>query len=204
MKELIKRIKIKKMKKHKYIAHKTAIIETKLIGSNTRIWANVHIMKGAKIGANCNIGDGCFIETNVKIDDNVVVKNNVSIWDGVEIKQNVFIGPSVTFTNDLKPRVKNLLPGFKPLKTLIKEGASLGANSTVLANVTVGSYAMVAAGSVVTKDVPDFALVRGLPARMVSLICVCTEKLNPKPAVFFCKKCKRRYKKNNKTIVLIK
>jgi len=142
--------------------HPSAIVDTKDIGDESRIWAFVHILKGAKIGKNANICDNCFIENEVLIGDDVTVKCGVYIWDGVTIEDKVFVGPGVTFTNDLFPRSKN--KKYKQEKTLLREGCSIGANATILAGVTIGKYAMVGAGSVVTKDVADYELVYGNPA----------------------------------------
>ncbi len=146
---------------NKYI-HPNALVETENVGDNSRIWAFVHILKGAKIGKNANICDNCFIENEVLIGDDVTVKCGVYIWDGVTIEDKVFVGPGVTFTNDLFPRSKN--KKYKQEKTLLREGCSIGANATILAGVTIGKYAMVGAGSVVTKDVADYELVYGNPA----------------------------------------
>jgi acetyltransferase-like isoleucine patch superfamily enzyme len=143
--------------------HPNAIVETNEIGENTRIWAFVHILNGAKIGKNCNICDHCYIEYNVTIGNNVTIKSGIYIWEGVHIADDVFLGPNVVFTNDLRPRSKKYV---KTLETQIEKGASIGANSTILAGVRIGKYAMAGIGSVITRDVPDYALVFGNPARI--------------------------------------
>jgi len=149
--------------------HKSAYIEDAEIGEGTRIWHFVHVRTGAKIGKNCNIGKDVYIDTNVIIGDNCKIQNFASIYQGVIIGNDVFIGPHVCFTNDLYPRA--LLWGEDRLvKTIIKDGASLGANSTIIAGITIGEYAMVGAGSVVTKDVPSYCLVVGNPARVVGKV----------------------------------
>lgn len=167
-----------------YFAHSHAIVETKNIGANTRVWAFAHILPGAIIGENCNINDHTFIENDVIIDDNVTVKSGVYIWDGVRIKSNVFIGPNVTFTNDLRPRSKQYPDQF--LKTVLEEWSSIGANSTIIAGNTIGKYAMVGAGSVVTRDIPNNTLWFGNPARFKAYICNCGEKLNSSYTCFTC------------------
>ncbi len=175
---------------------KTSIVKTAKIGRKTKIWQFVVILEGAKIGENCNICSHCFIENDVIIGNNVTIKNGVQIWSGIEIEDDVFIGPNVTFTNDLYPRSRN--PDFVPLKTKIKKGASIGANSTIIAGITIGRYALIGAGSVVTRNVCDFALVYGNPAVLKGFVCICGEKLidakdieDKKEVV--CSKCKRRY-----------
>lgn len=152
------------MPEHKdsYI-HPSAIVDTALIGNNTRIWAFVHILSHVTIGSNCNICDHCFVEQDVRIGNNVTIKSGIYIWEGVTIEDNVFLGPNVVFTNDVRPRSKQYV---EVSKTLIKEGASVGANSTILAGVTLGKYCMTGIGAVITKDVPDYALVYGNPARI--------------------------------------
>lgn len=143
--------------------HPSAIVDTDAIGAHTRIWAFVHILGKVTIGSNCNICDHCFIEQNVSIGNNVTVKSGIYIWEGVTIEDNVFLGPNVVFTNDTRPRSKQYV---SVEQTLIREGASVGANSTILAGVTVGAYSMTGIGSVVTRNVPDHALVYGNPARV--------------------------------------
>jgi len=147
-----------------YFVHEKAICESRNIGRDSRIWAFAHVLPEAVIGAECNICDGVFIENDVLLGDRVTVKCGVQIWDGITIDDDVFIGPNVTFTNDKFPRSRQYPEQF--LRTTIKAGASLGANSTILPGVTVGTGAMVGAGSVVTKSVPPKAIVMGNPARI--------------------------------------
>lgn len=156
--------------------HPSAEVQTNEIGDGTRVWQFVVILKDAVIGQNCNINSHCFIENDVIIGDNVTVKCGVQIWDGLRIENNVFIGPNVTFTNDKKPRSKKYLDEFD--KTIIKEGASIGANSTILSGLTIGRYSMIGAGSVVTKNIPDNTLWYGNPAKFAAYICDCGTKLD--------------------------
>lgn len=148
-----------------YQIHETAIVETSNIGDQTRIWAFVHILPGAVIGKNNNICDFCFIENDVKTGDNVTIKSGVYLWDGVVVEDGVFIGPNAAFTNDKFPRSKN--SDYIQERTVLKKNCSIGANATILPGITIGESSMVGAGSVVTKDVPDFALVYGNPARVM-------------------------------------
>ncbi len=174
-----------------FYKHPNAIVESSNIGKGTRIWAFSHILEKAVIGDNCNIGEGCFIENEVVIGSDVVIKNNISIWDGVTIEDDVFLGPNVVLTNDLFPRSKVFHP--EPTKILVKKGASIGANATIICGITVGKYAMIGAGSVVTKDVPSYSLVYGNPAGFISWICVCTNKLSFDNETVCT--CGRKYKK---------
>lgn len=142
--------------------HPNAEVQTKKIGIGTTIWQFCLVLEKAKIGKNCNINFNVFIENDVVIGDNVTIKPGVQIWDGLRIEQNVFIGPNVTFTNDLLPRSKHYPEKFA--KTHIRKGASIGANATILAGIEIGEYAMIGAGSVVTKNVPPYTLWFGNPA----------------------------------------
>ncbi len=141
---------------------KSSVVKSKKIGNNTSIWQNCVILENASIGSNCNICFSSFIENDVVIGNNVTIKNGVYLWDGITLQNNVFVGPNVTFTNDLYPRSKDHI---NPLKTLIKEGASLGANSTILCGIEIGKFSMIGAGSIVTKSIPDYALFLGSPAK---------------------------------------
>lgn len=141
-----------------------------IIGEGTKIWHFCHIQSGARIGKNCVIGQNVNISNNVIIGDNVKIQNNVSIYEGVELEDGVFCGPSCVFTNDLFPRAEFPKGSEKYIKTLVKRGASLGANATIICGHTIGIYAMVAAGAVVTKDIPPYTLVAGVPARIIKRV----------------------------------
>ena len=142
--------------------HPQSIVESDRIGKNTRIWAFVHILPGAQIGSDCNICDHVFIENDVVVGDRVTIKSGVQLWDGLCVEDDVFIGPNVTFTNDKFPRSKQYPETF--LKTYIKKGASIGANATILPEITIGRNAMIGGGAVVTRDVPPNAIAIGNPA----------------------------------------
>jgi acetyltransferase-like isoleucine patch superfamily enzyme len=156
--------------------HPSAIVESEAIGEGTRIWHFVHVREKVKIGKNCTIGKSVYIDTEVEIGDNVKIENFVSLYRGVKVEDDVFIGPAVTFTNDLYPR--SLIWDESRLGyTKVQRGASIGANATIICGVTIGEYALVGAGSVVTKDVPPFGLVYGNPARLMGFVCSCGIKL---------------------------
>jgi UDP-2-acetamido-3-amino-2,3-dideoxy-glucuronate N-acetyltransferase len=165
------------MKSESYFVHPHALVETDNIGEGTRVWAFAHVMKGATIGRNCNICDHAFVESGVTIGDGVTIKNGVSIWDGVSLGNRVFVGPNAVFTNDLNPRaeVKKTAEQFVP--TQVQEGATIGANATIVCGVTLGRYAFVGAGTVVIRDVPPYAVVVGNPARQIGYMCECGETL---------------------------
>lgn len=170
----------------KYHRHEKSIVESKNIGDKTNIWAFTHVFPGAVIGENCNINDHTLIENDVVLGNNVTVKSGVHIWDGVEIGNNVFIGPSVVFTNDLNPRSKQYPTEFA--KTKIEDYASIGANSTIVAGVTIGKYAMIGAGSVVTKNIGPYTLWYGNPAKMKGYVCECGNKLDENNICGHCSK----------------
>ena len=149
--------------------HESAIVEDAEIGEGTKIWHFVHVRKGAKIGKNCNIGKGVYIDTNVEVGDNCKIQNFATVYQGVTIGNDVFVGPHVCFTNDIYPRAA-IWNEDKIVETLVKDGASISANATIIAGITIGKYAMIGAGAVVTKDVPDFALVVGNPAKVVGTV----------------------------------
>src|SRR5215831_4194431 len=155
--------------------HPTALVASKAIGDGTRIWAFVNILEGARIGRDCNICDRCFVENDVVLGDRVTVKCGVSLYDGLALEDGVFVGPDVTFANDPRPRSGRHLAEYP--RTRVREGASLGAGAILLPGVTVGRFAMVGAGALVARDLPDFALAYGSPARVHGHVCRCGETL---------------------------
>lgn len=181
--------------------HKSSIVgKNAKIGQGTKIWHFCNVMDGAEVGDNCNIGQNSFIEAGVKIGNNVTVKNNIAIYTGVVCEDNVFLGPNVVFTNILTPRSfvsrKNEFN-----KTLIKFGATLGANCTIICGNTVGRFALVGAGAVVTKDVSDHALVVGNPAKIIGYVCECGERIDK--TNYSCLRCKINYNIIDEKIIKI-
>ena len=178
-----------------YINPTSIVDEGAAIGANTMIWHWVHISKGAQIGCNCNLGQNVFISGKVKIGNNVKIQNNVSVYDGVIIEDNVFCGPSMVFTNVINPR--SLFPRKSEYKkTIIKSGASFGANCTILCGVTIGNSSFVGAGALVNRDVKDFALVTGIPAKQIGWMSEYGDKI-PLPlsgeGYWYCKKTNSTY-----------
>ena len=170
--------------------HPLARCESEHIGEGTRIWAFAHILAGATIGAECNIGDYVFVEDGVTIGNGVTVKNGVQLYRGVRLEDGVFVGPNAVFTNDLRPRAGVRKPPDELLPTVVRKGATIGANATVVCGIEIGSAAMVAAGAVVTRTVPPHALVAGVPARVQRWVCVCGGDLSDASQ---CEECGRRY-----------
>ncbi|HEX3966647.1 MAG TPA: WxcM-like domain-containing protein [Edaphobacter sp.] len=148
-----------------YFQHEKSIVESKTIGQGTKIWAMAHILPGATIGRDCNICDHTFIENDVTVGDRVTIKCGVQLWDGTTIEDDVFIGPNATFTNDPFPRSKQYPKVFS--RTVVKQGASIGANATILPGLTIGERSMIGAGTVITRNVPPLAIVVGNPGRIV-------------------------------------
>lgn len=169
--------------------HALSDVQTQNIGDNTNIWQFCVVLKNAVIGNNCNINAGVLIENDVLIGDNVTLKSGVQIWDGITLEDNVFIGPNVTFTNDFLPRSKQYPKEF--LKTTIKKFASIGANSTIVGGITIGEYAMIGAGSVVTKDIGSQELWYGNPAKNKGYVCKCGQKCDDE---LICDECKGKNK----------
>ncbi len=160
------------------LVHRDALIDAgAVIGEGTRVWAFAHILEGAIIGAGCNICDHTFIEGGVRLGNRVTLKCGVSLWNGMVLEDDVFIGPCAVFTNDKRPRSRKYPVTF--LKTFLKEGCSIGANSTILPDLTIGRWAMVGAGAIVTRSIPDYGLAYGNPARLHGWVCRCGEKLAP-------------------------
>lgn len=186
-----------------YFIHPTAVAdEPARIGEETQIWHFSHIMPGSKIGRSCVIGQNVFIGRGAVLGNNVKVQNNVSIYDGVILEDGVFCGPSMVFTNVFNPR--SFISRKKEFRaTLVKEGATIGANATIICGNTIGKYAFIGAASVVTKDIPDYALVYGNPGKVQGWICQCAEEINFRSGRAVCKACGKKYKKGSTGVRLI-
>jgi len=180
----------------KYFAHESACIdEGAEIGENTKIWHFSHVMTGSCIGRGCNLGQNVMVASSVVIGDNVKIQNNVSVYRGVVLEDDVFCGPSMVFTNVATPR-SHVSRRDEFQRTLVKRGATIGANATVVCGHTIGRFAFIGAGSVITRDVPDYALVVGNPGRIVGWMCECGAKLSSREissAALTCRRCASRY-----------
>ncbi len=191
------------MDKPSFFVHETSLIDEDVsIGDGTRIWHFCHVQRGAHIGARCSLGQNVNISNNVRIGDGCKLQNNVSLYEGVELEDYVFCGPSCVFTNDLTPRAKYPKgpAGYK--RTLVREGASIGANATIVCGHTVGRWALIGAGAVVTQNVPDYALMLGVPAQQRGWVCECGHVLHFDAPETSCPNCGRRYGKVSETEII--
>lgn len=181
-----------------YQADATSLISDKAqIGRGTRIWQFCNIMADAVIGENCNIGQNVFIENGVRVGNRVKIKNNVALYQGVVCEDDVFLGPNCVFTNVINPR--SFIERKQEFKqTVVKKGATIGANATIVCGNTIGSYAMIGAGTVVTHDVGAHQLIVGNPGRVTGYVCVCGDKLQQEGGLWQCGGCSRRYKQNDR------
>jgi UDP-2-acetamido-3-amino-2,3-dideoxy-glucuronate N-acetyltransferase len=175
-----------------YIHPSAFVDEGAVIGAGTRIWHFCHVMPGAVVGERCNIGQNCVLMPGTRLGNNCKLQNNVSVYEGVELEDDVFCGPSMVFTNVGTPRSHVSRRGAYE-RTLVRRGASIGANATIVCGVTLGRYAFVGAGAVVTRDVKDHALVVGNPARQIGWMCACGERLHLADHVATCAGCGERY-----------
>ena len=174
-----------------YFAHESACVDEPVdIGSGTHIWHFCHVMSGARIGQNCNLGQNVYIDRDVVVGDGCKIQNNVSIYKGVTLEDGVFCGPSMVFTNVVNPRAF-IERKHEFRETRVGKGATLGANSTIVCGVNIGTYALIGAGAVVTREIPDYALVTGVPGRQVGWVCRCGVKLPE--GEFQCPDCGDRY-----------
>lgn len=164
-----------KSKASAFYCHPLGLCESKQVGEGTRIWAWAHVMERARLGRDCNVGEHCFVENGASAGDRCVIKNGVAVWEGVTLESDVFVGPYAVFTNDLWPRAKKPAPA---VPTLVRTGATIGANATIVCGVTIGRHAFIAAGALVTSDVPEYSLVMGAPARVRGHVCKCGLKLH--------------------------
>lgn len=175
--------------------HETAVVDDDVvIGEGSKVWHFCHIQSGAQIGNECNLGQNVNISNNVRLGRGCKIQNNVSVYEGVELEDYVFCGPSCVFTNDLTPRAKYPKGHSAYVPTLVRHGASIGANATIVCGNTIGEWAMVGSGAVVTKDIPDHALVVGIPAHQIGWVCECGTKLSEE---LICPECGRKYHKVN-------
>jgi UDP-2-acetamido-3-amino-2,3-dideoxy-glucuronate N-acetyltransferase len=176
-----------------YVVHASSYVDADVtIGDGTKIWHFCHVLSGTRIGKGCSLGQNVMVGPHVRLGDNVKVQNNVSIYEGVELEDDVFCGPSTVFTNVVNPR-SHVPRKHEYRRTLVRRGATLGANATIICGVTIGSYAFVGAGAVVTRSVPDHALVTGNPARQRGWMCACGEKVELAGAAGACAACAATY-----------
>ena len=189
---------------HNYFVHESAYVDLPCeIGAGTRIWHFSHVMKDCRIGERCNIGQNVVISPQVTIGNNVKIQNNVSVYTGCILEDDVFCGPSMVFTNVINPR-SHVVRRDEYKTTLVRTGASIGANSTIVCGVTIGRYAFVGAGAVVTRDVPDYALIYGNPAKQRGWVCACGVKLTfgnaTQPETIRCRSCGLEYRRDQSSV----
>ena len=191
-------------KDNKYFIHKSSYVDDNVeIGDGTKIWHFSHIQSGARIGKNCVIGQNVNIGSNVSIGNYVKIQNNVSVYEGVTLEDYVFCGPAMVFTNVIDPRCKYPQKGSEFYhKTLVREGASIGANATIICGNTIGKHAFIGAGAVITKDVPDYALMVGVPAKQKGWVCECGEILPEFEKKVKCPKCGLVYEIKDEKLIL--
>ncbi len=174
------------------------------IGKDTKIWHHSQVLAGARVGEKCIIGHNCFIAGGACVGNGVKLESNIDVWDLVTLERNVFVGSSAAFTNDLTPRAeypKKQFPKFGAWqKTLVREGATIGAHATILCGITIGTYALVGAGAVVTKNIPNYALVVGVPAKQIGWVCVCGNTLKFRSTKATCSYCSRCYTKKGRSL----
>lgn len=186
-----------------YFVHESSYVDEGCqIGHGTKIWHFSHIMRDSTIGTNCNIGQNVVVSPQVVLGNNVKIQNNVSVYTGVICEDDVFLGPSCVFTNVINPR-SFIERKSEYRKTIVGKGASIGANATIVCGHQIGCYALIGAGSVVTKDVPDFALVVGNPARVIGHVCMCGNRLEFQNERAVCSSCQRQYRREGQNVTVI-
>lgn len=189
-----------------FFVHATSIVdENVIIGNGTKIWHFSHVQSNTDIGENCSFGQNVNVGNNVRIGNNCKIQNNVSIYEGVELEDYVFCGPSMVFTNVINPRCKYPQRGSEHYyKTLVKEGASIGANATIVCGTTIGKHSFIGAGTVITKDVPDYALMVGVPGRQIGWVSEAGERLNfNEEGIANCSRTGQVYKLSNNIVVML-
>jgi len=184
-----------------YFVHKSSYVDEDVqIGEGTKIWHFTHVMKGTRIGLGCTLGQNVLVGPNAVVGNNVKIQNNVSVYEGVELGDDVFCGPSCVFTNVDRPRSGFATSSENYLRTHLKKGATVGANATIVCGHTIGEHAFIGAGSVVTKDVPNYAIVYGNPAKIRGWACACGEPLSFDGERATCSACRRKFKKNGDVV----